>query len=87
MFHGNSAVVGLTDSVTGYDFYALIDKKVTYITPPSRHWNGTWSGWKGHLNSFDEKDNWGQTDTQKRLQYRSNEGIPLQKFNRIVFIR
>ncbi|UZJ63910.1 WG repeat-containing protein [Sphingobacterium sp. KU25419] len=80
LFHGNSAVVEFIDSGTGYNCYALVDKKGAYIIPPSRHWNGTWSGWKGQLNSFDEQGDWGQIDTQ------NNVTIPFkweQSFTRI----
>jgi len=70
LFKGNTAVVISGDSTpnASSNTYALINKKGTYIIPPSRNWRGTYSGWRGPLNARDAQGNWGMIDTLNRTE-------------------
>ncbi len=46
--------------------YCLIDDQGHYIIPPSRHWNGKWSGWNTGMNARGKNGKWGIIDTNNK---------------------
>jgi len=67
-FNGNRAKVRSdTFSKGSPQHYSIIDKQGNYILPPSRRWNGGYTGWSSMLNCSNEYGQWGLVDTNNNL--------------------
>lgn len=67
-FIGDKAMVGIQDrsGKSNNIIYCLINRKGEYIIPPSRHWTGEYTGWRGQLNANTDIFHWGMIDTNNR---------------------